>query len=334
MDKLVSIVMPVKNAMPFLKECLDSILNQTYKNWELLAVDDSSNDHSNTLLNQYTTKDNRIQVLTSQGDGIISALQTGYKASKGIYIHRMDADDIMVPAKLKTLHNLLKKHGKETVATGHVRYFSKNGIGEGYRNYEKWLNALCDNQNHWQSIYKECVIASPCWMVHRDDFDKSGGFNSALYPEDYDLVFRFYKYGLKVVSALETLHLWRDHQSRTSRNHEHYQQNAFFKIKLHYFFQLDRDPERPLVVWGAGPKGKIMAKLLKLLNQEFIWVSNNPKKHGKEIYNQVMESYKIIITEKKPQVIVTVAQRNAQKEIITFLNNNKLIENTDFYLFR
>ncbi len=252
----------------------------------------------------------------------------------GSYIHRMDADDIMVKNKLEVLYNLALENGQGIVATGHVKYFSKEGVGEGYRKYEKWLNTLCNKNRHWQEIYKECVIASPCWLVHKRDFDNCGGFNSAIYPEDYDLVFRFYQYGLKVVSASEILHFWRDHTSRTSRNHIHYQQNAFFKIKLLYFFQLDRDRRRPLVIWGAGKKGKIMAKLLKAKNENFTWVSNNPNKNGLEIYDQVLESYKTIVTKNNPQVIITVAQKNAQKEITTFLHKNGLKEREDYYMFR
>jgi hypothetical protein len=62
--------------------------------------------------------------------------------------------------------------------------------------------------------------------------------------------------------------------------------------------------------------------------------SNNHKKNGKEIYQQVLQDYRTIITKNKPQVIVTVAQRNSQKEIISFLQENGLLESNDYYLFR
>jgi glycosyltransferase involved in cell wall biosynthesis len=334
MKPLVSIIMPVKNAMPFLIASIESVLEQQLDDWELIAVNDSSHDDSLKTLRNYQKNDSRITVLQNRGTGIIPALQTGYSHSRGTYIHRMDADDLMVPQKLQILNSMLKKHGKGYVATAHVRYFSEKGVGDGYKKYENWLNTLCKENKHWKELYKECVIASPCWMVHREDFEKCGAFNATMYPEDYDLVFRFYKNGLDVISSPEVLHLWRDHQGRTSRNHEHYQQNAFFKIKLHYFFQLHRDSNRPLVVWGAGTKGKIMAKLLNERNENYTWVSNNPKKNGKEIYQQVLQDYRTIITKNKPQVIVTVAQRNSQKEIISFLQENGLLESNDYYLFR
>ena len=68
-------------------------------------------------------------------------------------------------------------------------------------------------------------------MVHREDFDKCGGFQSNIYPEDYDLAFRFYRKGLTPIKCDEVLHYWRDYANRTSRTHEHYSDNTFLDIK-------------------------------------------------------------------------------------------------------
>lgn len=331
---MISITMPVKNAAPYLRECLDSLLVQSETNWELWAVDDASTDQSAKILEEYAQKDNRIHWLKNEGEGIIPALQMAYSNSTGSYIHRMDADDVMPPNKLRALKALLGHYGLGHVSTGHVKYFAEGGVSDGYLQYQDWLNSLCDNGTHWAEIYKECVIASPCWMLHREDFEQCGGYQSDIYPEDYDLVFRFWEQGFKVVSSAEVLHLWRDHSGRTSRNHPHYQQNAFFDIKLHYFFKHTRDLNRPLVVWGAGTKGKIMARLLNERNEDYTWVSNNPNKHDKEIYNKTMKSYEEIVTKENPQVIVTVAQRHAKAEIITFLNGLELKEAQDYWFFR
>ena len=331
---LVSIVMPVKNANQYLEECIDSILKQSERNWELIAVNDHSTDDSFQMLKKYAEKDNRVRTLNSDGEGIIDALKTAYKASLGEFIHRMDADDIMPEIKLAELKKILIAAGAGHVATGKVKYIAKDGIGEGYLKYEQWLNHLCDEGNHWEKIYKECVIPSPCWLVHREDFDRCDGFNPDRYPEDYDLVFRFREQKLKVVSSGECLHIWRDYSQRTSRNHNHYKQNYFFELKLHYFLKLERDSKRPLVIWGAGQKGKIMAKILNEQEQDFTWVSNNPNKNGKEIYQQIMQSFEKILAINNPQVIVTVAQRNSKDEIVDFLEARKLKQYKDFWFFR
>jgi glycosyltransferase involved in cell wall biosynthesis len=334
MNELISIVMPVKNAGLYLKDCLESILAQTYPNWELLAVDDGSTDSSLEILQYYSQKYPRIHTFKNSGNGIILALRTAYSHSNGEYIHRMDADDLMAPRKLELMLAELKQAGKGTVVTALVQYFAEGGVSDGYLKYEKWLNALCENDRHWEEVYQECVIASPCWLIHRQDLDAVGVFDEDRYPEDYDLVFRFYEKGLKVKSVKEVLHYWRDHSARSSRNHEHYQANSFFALKLHYFLKLERDPKRSLVVWGAGPKGKRLAKMLNRQGIDFEWVSNNPNKHGKEIYEQIMRSFKKILEFKRPQVIITVAQRKAKQEIVDFLESNGLEVKEDYWFFR
>lgn len=326
--------MPVKDAGLYLNECIESIIAQSEKDWELIAVDDHSRDNSYAILQHYSKADSRISCLRNEGIGIIEALRTAYSLSKGELIHRMDADDIMPNRKLEILKQNLLSKGIGTVSTGKVKYFSNTGISDGYRKYENWLNQLCENNSHWSEIYKECVIPSPCWLVFRSDLELVEAFKPNRYPEDYDLVFRFYQYGMKVQASTELLHLWRDHADRTSRNHEHYASSSFFALKLHYFFQLDRDYKRKLVIWGAGTKGKQMAKLLKKRNEEFIWMSNNPNKNGKEIYETFLRNYTDLLRLEKPQIFITVAQKNAKKEINRFLHQLGLEEYKDFHYFR
>jgi glycosyltransferase involved in cell wall biosynthesis len=331
---LISILMPVKNAGLFLKECLDSIINQTETNWELICINDHSSDNSEVILQEYSKLNDRIKTYDNNGHGIIEALRFAYSQSNGNLIHRMDADDLMPENKLEVLKQSLLKKGKGHIATAKVKYFFSKDISDGYLKYQDWLNNLVDNNNHWDEIYQECVIASPCWLIHKVDLDQCDAFNPNTYPEDYDLVFRFFKQGLKVIAIDEVLHLWRDHHNRTSRNDKKYQEASFFTLKLNYFLELNRDNNRPLVIWGAGTKGKQMAKLLNNKNIDYTWVSNNPNKHGKEIHNQIMKSYEVIMQTNNPQIIVTVAQRNAKVEIIKFLEGLSLKEYKDFYFFR
>lgn len=103
----ISIVMPVYNAELFLNESIDSILNQTFYDFELLIIDDKSTDQSNFIINRY--KDLRIRVLKSRHD-FIHSLNMGLKAAKGKYIVRMDADDIMLPNRLKLQYEFMELH--------------------------------------------------------------------------------------------------------------------------------------------------------------------------------------------------------------------------------
>ncbi|WP_420322443.1 glycosyltransferase [Flagellimonas sp.] len=329
----VSILIPFKNTSHFLPECLNSIVHQGYKNWEVLAVDDHSEDESREVLSIYSKNDSRIKVFWNKGQGIIPALRTAYANSSGNFITRMDSDDIMKPNRLEHMVNALLNYGKGHVSVGQVNYFSDRGISNGYERYEKWLNQLTSSGRNYTEIYKECVIPSPCWMVFREDFESCGAFKPDRYPEDYDLTFRFYEKRLKVIPCDKILHLWRDYDSRTSRTHEHYAQNYFLDIKLYYFLKLDWDNTRPLAVWGAGFKGKTIAKKLVEQNIDFTWLCDNPKKIGKKIYNQELVHFKALESLNNPQSIITVANEEAQSEIRNFFDGIGQKPMEDYFFF-
>ncbi|MEO1487644.1 MAG: glycosyltransferase family 2 protein, partial [Bacteroidota bacterium] len=243
-EDLVSIIMPFRNTAEFLPECLESILQQSYSNWELIAINDRSEDNSLDILKTYALEDSRIRVYQNGGHGILPALQTGYEKVQGAFITRMDSDDVMVTDRLQWMVSELQQRGTGYLAVGQVKYFSHRGISDGYRKYETWLNEMTAKGTNYQEIYKECVVPSPCWMTHRSDFEKCGGFSHNRYPEDYDLTFRFYQYGLKVIPCDQVLLRWRDYDSRTSRTSEHYAQNYFLDIKMHYFLKLHFDKRK------------------------------------------------------------------------------------------
>jgi glycosyltransferase involved in cell wall biosynthesis len=312
---MISILMPVRNAALYLDACIQSVRQQTETNWELIAVDDHSDDQSFEALRQYAEKDDRIQALRNDGRGIIPALRKAFAHSKGRLITRMDADDRMAPHKLHSLRQLLMEWGPGHVATGMVTYFSEGELGDGFKKYARWLNDLNRTNRHYEEIYRECVIPSPCWMVWRDDLVRCGAFDPEVYPEDYDLCFRFYREGLKIVSSPDVLHFWRDHPQRASRNLEQYADQTYFDLKIEWFLKLDYDPTRPLVLWGAGRKGKRLARQLSERAVGFRWVCDTPSKWGAVIAGRLMEDCRIVSRFDAPQIIVAVSSPAGQKEI-------------------
>lgn len=319
---IVSILIPVKNTSQFLRECLDSIVNQSFTKWELIAIDDHSEDRSLEILKSYSHNDERIKVLANEGNGIIPALRLAYKYASGQYITRMDSDDIMAPRKLELMERQLQLKGEGHLAIGLVEYFSENNLGEGYQKYATWLNDLTMTNSNFSDIYKECSIPSPCWMVHREDLDAAGAFANDAYPEDYDLAFRFKKAGLKIAGVHQVLHRWRDYETRTSRTNEHYADNRFSILKVMHFLDQDRDEFTNLILWGAGKKGKQIAKLLIERNAVFTWVTNNPKKIGKDIYSATLQKVPAIFDFDKAQIIVAVSSPNDLNEIHKFQVEN------------
>lgn len=309
---MLSIIMPVKNTEAFLQDCLDSIVNQTLSNWELMAIDDHSTDRSHEILMSYAQHDKRIQVLKNNGKGVTAALQTGYQQSKGNYITRMDSDDINELHKYEHMLNQLKEYGSGYLALGQVKYFCATGIGEGFQNYERWMNTLISEGNCFDEVYKECVIPSPCWMLHREDFDRAGAFDTVMYPEDYDLCFRMYQQQLKPIACKDVLFHWRDYPHRTTRQVAHYQGEALLTLKCHHFLKIDFDPSKRLVLWGAGKRGKFIAQYLVSHNIPFDWICNNSNKIGHQIYGVYLQSEKMLNEINNKQIVVSVANADEQ----------------------
>jgi glycosyltransferase involved in cell wall biosynthesis len=311
---MISLVMPVKNAEQFLDECLQSIVNQTYNDWELITVNDHSTDSSSKILSNYASKDERIHVYQNIGDGIIPALKLALSHTKGDCISRMDADDYMSPKKLELMLAKLQLN-PNGIVTSYVRYFSNKTLGEGYLRYENWLNRLIDDDSHYKNIYKECVIPSPNWLMSKNTLNKIGGFDKLIYPEDYALSFNAYEHNVPVIGIKEVLHHWRDYPDRTSRTDAHYQDNSFLQLKMLYFLKLDYDEKLQLVLWGAGKKGKTLAKILLEVNVKFDWMTNNEKKLKVPIYGKYLTSTALLSESKPAQVLIAIATPSDQLKI-------------------
>ena len=332
-DTLVSILMPVKNTDKYLTACLDSICNQSETHWELIAVNDHSTDQCNAILTEYASKDQRVKVFQNNGNGIIDALRLAFSKSRGNLITRMDSDDIMHLDKIKILKNNLTIQGEGHIATGFVKYISEKKLGEGFQKYEAWLNRLTREGNNFTEIYKECVIPSPSWMVYRNDLITCKAFEPNYYPEDYDLTFRFYLNDLKPIPCADILHYWRDYPTRTSRTDEHYSDNTFLEIKTHYFLKKEYNKEKNLVVWGAGAKGKSLAKKMIDRSIPFYWICDNPKKVGKHIYDQKLFPFKQLESIENAQSIITVANPKEQEIIKQYFNERGAKSMEDYFFF-
>lgn len=316
---LISILMPVKNEEAFLKEALDSLMAQSESQFELIAVDDGSNDKSLAILKSFASKDKRIRVFENTGNGVIEALQLAYSFATGQLITRQDADDVMPVNKLQELKKVLMNHGPGAISTGLVTYFSQQELGEGFKNYALWLNGLCENKSHDVQLYKECVIASSNWLMYRQDLQKIGAFENLVYPEDYHMVFRLFENHIKIISSPQVTHHWRDHPARASRTSDLYKDQKFYPLKVEYFLRLQGADK--LNLWGAGPSGKQLAKELLSKNVSFDWLTNNPKKIGQEIYGVKLQHFDCLKERSDEKLIISVTQRGAVTEIKKYLED-------------
>ncbi len=322
--------MPFKNPGNYFIPCVESILNQSYKNWELIAVNDHSDDGSFQLAQSCANKHTKITVIDSKGDGIIQALRCGYEYSKGDYIHRMDSDDIMPRQKLE---KMMEAISPKSLVTGLVDYFSDDfDLGDGYKKYTTWINQSMKSGDLWKDIYKECPVPSSAWLLHRDDFESVGAFNSSLIPEDYEFSFRLYQSGIKIKIVPEVIHRWRDSTNRTSRMESQECPEKYVDLQVGYFLKIDRNKTIPLVLWGAGKKGKKIARVLLELGENFTWVTDNPLKFGVNIYNQIVRP-RTKINLKNYQQIIAISSPSEQIEVQSILDSLELKNRKNYFWF-
>lgn len=331
MKPTISVILPFKNEEAFILECLQSFSTQKSDQFqtELILVDDSSTDNGPAIISVFAESQSNIQLVANSGNGIVRALNTGIEFSSGEFISRMDGDDVMPPNKLEVLFSLLQNSAD--VSTGKVSYFaSGKDLGDGFKRYESWLNQLVDTREYFGQIYRECPIASPNWMMSRKAFDSIGGFGDR-YPEDYDLVFRMKAAGLIVDGADEVTHLWRDHDLRASRNDPNYLDNSFLQLKCDHFSLTNFSEERPLILIGAGSRGKQIAK--HLTSKITSWITNNIQKQGHIISDIKLDSFQDHKFSESNLYISTLSSPDERKEIDGIFSSFELIEGQDYFHF-
>lgn len=313
----ISILMPYKNAAVWISACLISIQNQSFSDWEVIGVNDSSTDESEEIFLDFQKNDARFKTFQNPGKGIVPALDFGYQQSRGKYISRMDADDLMTEKRLEQMRILIFDSPEKTVVTGLVQYFSDQPITEGYKSYETWINEINLKGLQSEKIYRECVIASPNWLTRREILDSVGGFGKLSYPEDYDLVLKWYENGVNFRVVPEVTLWWREHPDRTSRKSKHYSQKAFFELKINAFLRIDYK-ENTLVIWGKNKKSRIVTKILDANGIPFI--------------NHEVSDFKEVEKINNPRILIAVYPGEKERKLIqNYLRSIEKEEGKDWW---
>ncbi len=127
MNLRFSIIAPVYNVAPYLRECLDSVVAQTFSNWECVCVDDGSTDGSGAILDEYSAKDSRFKVLHKKNGGVSSARNVGLDAATGDWIAFLDADDVWAPWTLDYVAHAIDANGDIDLVRFGTVIFPENG---------------------------------------------------------------------------------------------------------------------------------------------------------------------------------------------------------------
>ena len=193
----ISVIMPVYNAEKYVAEAIESILNQTFKDFEFIIINDCSKDKSLEVIKIYT--DNRIRIINNESNKKLSySLNLGICEAKGKYIARMDADDISLPDRFKTQFEFMERNPKTDICGGNIIEFSDNIERKIIypKDYDEIKVFMCLGL---------CSIAHPTVFARKNVFIDNGFYyKEGIVHEDIELWFRMLQEGI-IFSNIDSL---------------------------------------------------------------------------------------------------------------------------------
>jgi len=205
----VSVVMSVFNGEKYLKQAIESILNQSFGDFEFIIVNDGSTDKSLEILKQYQKRDKRIKIITQENIGLPKSLSKAIAVSKGSYIARQDADDISEPDRLKILAEFLDNHPEVGLVGSLVTQIDKDGHE---LSKETLLTRSEDIKNR---LYTHNCFFHGSVMFRKTLFNKVGGYPTNTIVEDYALWLKMMTY-TDLANLPEFLYKWRKYTDSKS----------------------------------------------------------------------------------------------------------------------
>ena len=188
MEDLITIIVPIYNVEKYLRECIESICRQTYRNIEIILINDGSNDNSAKICDEYKEKDSRIKVIHKENGGVSSARNKGLEIAKGAYITFVDGDDYIDEKYCEKLLKNLKENNVECVLCGFNRIYEKTA-----EVVTKGENLLLDKNKSEKKLLKD----SKQYLKYKIGADgtESVAHTLELIDEGYDGVIHIKPFG-------------------------------------------------------------------------------------------------------------------------------------------
>ena len=213
----ISVILPVYNAEAYVREAVESILNQTFTDFELIIINDGSADGSGAILRELATHDGRIILIEQPNDGLVSALNKGLEMARADLIARMDADDVSMPERFALQHARMVQEPELAVLGSFMHNMDKEGNITKLDQYPLTpKEAACH--------VKGCPVAHATVMMRRGAVLKAGGYRKAFsHAEDYELWLRMIDLGYAFANLPQLLYNRRWHGANVSEVHREIQ---------------------------------------------------------------------------------------------------------------
>ncbi|CUP39536.1 glycosyltransferase family 2 protein [Intestinibacter bartlettii] len=191
----ISVIVPIYNIEEYVEECINSILNQTFKDFELLLVDDGSTDNSFDICRKYEKEDNRIKVIHKKNGGLSDARNVGIDKACGEYLCFIDGDDFIANDTLENMYNLIKKNNSQIAICNMIRYYGDEDIDIFYKPSEKEIVLKSEDR------FKTLEQPSVCNKMFKSELFYGVRFPYGKYYED---TFIYHELVMKASSVVLT----------------------------------------------------------------------------------------------------------------------------------
>ena len=203
---MISVIVPVYNVEKYLSQCIDSILQQTFREFELILVDDGSTDNSGNICEEYLSKDARIQVIHQKNQGLSAARNHGLDVAKGEYITFVDSDDALSSYYLESLFRGIKDTGASISMCSFLR-FENEQVAEQqcdmkYRTDDWREKCLLLNKSA-----KYCIVCAKLYCSFL--FEKFRFTNGCKCNEDEDIIYKLYYEAKEIAETDDALYFYR-----------------------------------------------------------------------------------------------------------------------------
>ncbi|MDR1886420.1 MAG: glycosyltransferase, partial [Prevotellaceae bacterium] len=251
----VSVVMSMYNADKFLRECMDSILAQTFTDFELIIADDGSSDNSVETVKSY--RDNRIKLVVGEHD-FINSLNTAMSHAKGKYIARMDADDIMPVDRLEVQYEFMEKNPETDVCVGWMQFF-------GHSTHLEKIPA--DHDKIENGLIRRNFIMNPTAMIKREILSNNNIKYERDYPpaEDYKLWVDLIRAECHFAGMQRILNFYRTHACQLTVTGQEEMRKSAFRIQMEYVEYL-----MELIAGKNKRYFKLINSLIEAVNEDLI----------------------------------------------------------------
>lgn len=206
-NNLISVIIPVYNTETYLAPCLDSVLEQSYRNLEIIVINDGSTDFSLEILQKYSEKDDRIKFYNHDNEGLSVARNRGLDLATGDYITFLDSDDMLLPRSLEVMVKMIEKYSVDIVEGRVIRGKTHGNISPPKIYHPKVYSS---QEAISRVLYQKELLPSACGKLYKTSLFDNLRFEKGIIYEDLDIFYKLYDKAIKILWIDFPVYFYRD----------------------------------------------------------------------------------------------------------------------------